>query len=118
MGHADRVTQLEDLVISKLHDPVAGRAVQMIVSRITIVVLKRAAIGQTQLAKQPGLNQKSQGPVNRRPADVMPGVVEVSHQFIGVEVFMGIEDVTNQHPAGLGELLVPDFQKCTEFLDR
>ena len=60
VGVTDRVAQLEDFVVAELDDPVARRAVQMIVRRIPVVMLERAAIGQPELAEKSRLDQQAQ----------------------------------------------------------
>ena len=115
---AHRVAQLQDLVVAELDDPVARRAVQVIVGRVAVVVLERAAIGQPQLAEQPGFDQQPQRPIDRRAADLVTGVVQVANQLVGIEVLVGIEDMTDQDPPGLGQLLAADLQEFAEFLDR
>lgn len=57
MRETHTVPKLQNLVIAKLDDPVARRAVQVIVSGIAVVVLERASIGQAELAEQPRLDQ-------------------------------------------------------------
>jgi hypothetical protein len=56
---AHRVAQLEDLLVAEFDDPIARRAVEMIVRWIPIVMLVRASIGQSQLAQQPRLNEQA-----------------------------------------------------------
>src|SRR4051794_4365064 len=93
VGQADGVAQSEDLVIAELDDPVARRAVEVVVSRITIVVLERAAIRQSELAEQPGLDQEPQRAIDRRAADRVPGIVQVADQLVGIKVLVRIEDM-------------------------
>ncbi len=96
------VPKLQNLVIAKLDDPVARRAVQVIVSRIAVVVLERTAIRQTQLAQQSGFDQKPQGAIHRRPAHVVTGIMQVTKEFIGIKMFVGIENMADEHAPGLG----------------
>ena len=115
---AERVAQLENLIVAELDDPIARRAVQVIVARRSVVVLEGAAVGQTKFAKQPRLDQQTQGTINGRPAHLVTGIVQVAHQFVSVEVLVRIKDMTDKHPAWLRQLLAPDFQELTEFLNR
>src|SRR5262245_28491123 len=85
---ADRVAQPEDLIIAELDDPVAARAVEMIVGGITVVMLERTAIGQAELAEQPGLDEQPERPIDGRAADLVPSVMEVADQLVGVEVLV------------------------------
>ncbi len=50
---AHGIAQLEDLVVSKLDNPVARSAVQVIMRGVAVVVLVGTAIGQPQLAQSP-----------------------------------------------------------------
>jgi hypothetical protein len=115
---AHRVAQLEDLVVAELNDPVARRAMQMIMGRIAIVVLECAAIRQPQLAQKARVNQQAQRSIDRRPADLVAGIVQITEQFVGIKVLVGIEDMANEHPTRLGQLLAADLEKFTEFLHR
>ena len=91
---------------------------KMIVRRRSVVVLERAAVGQPKLANQPGVNQQSQGSINGRPADVVPGVVQVADQLVSIKVLVRIKDMAHKHPTWLGELFAPDLEKLAEFLNR
>ncbi len=97
---ADRVAELEDLVVAELDDPVARSCNAVIVGGIAVIVLERAAIGQPELAEQSGLDQQPQRPVDGRTADVMTGVVQVTDQLVGVEVLVGIEDMLTSTAGG------------------
>ena len=108
-----RISSLRNSTI-RLHDVQC----KMVVSGIAVIVLERAAVGQPQLAKQPGLDQQPERPVHRRPADALAGIVQVADQLVGIEVLVRIEDVLDQHPPALGQLLAPDLQELAELLDR
>ena len=69
VGPADLVAETEDLVVAELDDAIARGAMQVVVRRVAVIVLEGAAIGQPQLAEQPGLDQQPERPVDRRPAD-------------------------------------------------
>src|SRR5438477_13051562 len=90
MLQADRVAEPEDLVVAELDDPVADRAVQVVVRRITIVVLERAAIGQPEFTQQAGLDQEPQSAIDGRAADVVAGVMEVPGLLIGRKMLVRI----------------------------
>jgi hypothetical protein len=115
---AHRAAQLENLVVAELDDSVARRAVQVIVGRVSVVVLERTSIGQSQLAQEAGLDQQAQRPVNRRATDLVAGIVKIAKQLIGVEVLVGVENMADKDPSGLCQLLAADLEKFAEFLDR
>src|SRR5262249_7443215 len=71
---------------------------------------------QSELAKQPRLDQQPQGPIDRRPADSVAGVVQVADQLVRVEVFMGIEDMSNEEASRAGQLLAPNLEEFAELL--
>ncbi len=50
--------------------------------------------------EQSRLDQQAQGAVNGRPAHMVAGIVEVANQLVSVEVLVGVEDMTDKHPAG------------------
>ena len=83
---------------------------------VAVVVLVGRPVGQPELAEQARLDQEPQGAVDRRPADRVPGVVQVGDQLIGVEMLVRVEDMPNKHPPGLGQLLAPDLQELAELL--
>jgi hypothetical protein len=115
---AHRAAQLENLIVAELDDSIARRAVQVIVSRVPIVVLERTSIRQSQLAQESGFDQQAQGPVHGRAADLVAGIVKIAKELIGVEVLMGVENMTDKDPSGLCQLLAADLEKFAEFLDR
>ena len=90
----------------------------MIVTRITVVVLECAAIGQAQLAEQSGVNQQPQGAVNGRAAHVVPGVMQVANELVSIEVLVGIKNMADQHPPGFGQFVTSYLEELAEFLDR
>ncbi len=90
----------------------------MIVRRIAIVVLERAAIRQTQLAQQTRFDEQPQRAIDRGPAHGVAGIVQVAEKLVGVKMLVSIEDMTNKNPPRLGELLATDLQEFAEFLHR
>ncbi len=117
MVRADFVTELEELIVSKFDDLIALRAMQVVVGRIAVIVLEGAAIGQPEFSEQAGLDEKAERPIDRRTAHLMPRRVQVSRQFIRVEMLVCIEDMTYQNPPRVGQLVPPNFEKLTKFLD-
>ena len=115
---ADRLAELADLVVAELDDRVALGAMQVVVRRVAVVVLVGGPVGQPELAEQARLDQEPKGPVDRRPADPAAGVVQVGDQLVGVEVLVRVEDVADQDPPRLGQLLAPDLEELAELLLR
>ena len=102
MNQTHGIAQSEDLVIAELDDSIAIGAMQVIVRGVTVIVLERGAIRQAELAEQARLDQESQRPVDRGAADPLSGIVKFSHQLIGIEVLVGMEDVVDQNSTTLG----------------
>jgi hypothetical protein len=69
MSPADGVADRANLVVAELDNPITNRAMQVIVSRIPVVVFVDCAICQAKLAQQASLNQQAQRSINGRPAD-------------------------------------------------
>lgn len=88
VGQAHGVPQPQDLVISELDDPVARRAVQVVVGGVAVIVLEGVAIRQPQLAEQARVHQEPQGPVDGGTTDALAGIVEVPDQLIRVEMLV------------------------------
>ena len=85
---------------------------------IAEVVLVGRPVGQAEFAEEAGFDQKAEGPVNRRAANLAAGFAEVGDEFVGVEMLVRVEDVANQDSSGLGELFAADFEKLAEFVFR
>ena len=115
---ADVISQLEDFVVAKLDDLVALGAVQMIVRGVAIVVLIGAAVRQAKLPKEARLDKQSKRSINRGPAHLMTGSIEIARELVGIEMLVRIEDVANHHPACLGQLVASNFEKFPKFVDR
>jgi hypothetical protein len=118
MCQAKRIAQLENFIIAEFDDPIARRAVQVVVAGGAIVMLKRAAVREAKLAQEARLDQQAQGAVNRRPAHLVPRIVQVAYQLVSVKVLMRVKDMTDDHPAGLRQFLFANFQELTEFFNR
>ena len=48
----------------------------------------------------------------------MTRIVQITHELVGIEVLVGIENVADKHAPGLGELFPTYFEEFTELLDR
>jgi hypothetical protein len=72
----------------KLDNPIARRAVQVVVARRTVVVLERTPIRKAKFAQKTRFDQESQGAINGRPAHLMTCVVQIPHQLVSVEVLI------------------------------
>ncbi len=88
MSPADRVAKPEDFVVPKLDHPVARSAMQVVVGRVPVVVLEGTPVRQPKLAQQARLDQQAKCSIDRRPADLLAGVVQVADQLVGVEVLV------------------------------
>ncbi len=95
---------------------VALGAVQVVVRGVAVVVLVDGPVGQAELAEQAGLDQEPEGPVDRRPAHPAAGGVQVGDQLVGVEMLVRVEDMADQDPPRLGQLLAPDLEELAELL--
>ena len=52
VGPADGIAEFLDLFIAKFHDPIARRAVQVVMGRVAVIVLESGPIGQPKLAQK------------------------------------------------------------------
>ncbi len=118
VSQADGIAKPQDLIVAEFDDPVASGAMQVVVSGISIVVLERTAIRQPELAEQPGLDEQSQGSVDGRAADALTGIMQVTDQFVGVEMLMRVKDVIDEDTPSFGQLVTADLQELAELLDR
>jgi len=98
----DGLSEPSDFLIVELDHRIALGAMQVVVGRVAEVVLVGRSVRQPQLAKQAGLDQQPQGPVNRRAADSESRAEQVRDQLICIEVLVMREDVANQDTPGLG----------------
>jgi hypothetical protein len=115
---ADRIPEPADFVVAEFDDLIALGTVHVVMRRITEIVLVGGAVGQAKFAEEPGLDEESEGPIDRRPAHLATGLAEVGDQLVGVEVLVGIEDMANQDAPGFGQLLAPDLQELAELVFR
>ena len=115
MRPADGITQLQDLVVAELDDPVADRTVKMVMRRVTVVVLVGSAVGQAKLTQQTGLDEQPQGSINRCTADRMPSIMYVTDKLVGVEMLVRVKNLANQNASRFGQLFAPNFQEFAKF---
>lgn len=114
---ADLVEQLEEFVIAEFDHLVAFRAVKVVVGRIAVVVLEGVAIGQAELSQETGLDKQPQRPIDGRAAHLMSRGVEVSHKLISIKVLVCIENMSNQDPPRIGQLVPANFEEFSKLLD-
>ena len=117
VGHADFLPELENLVIPEFNHLIALGAVQMIVRRITVIVLERIAVGEPKFSKKPRLDEQPQGAIDRGPTDRMPRLEQVSNQFVRIEMLVAVEDMTNHISSRASQFVSPNFEKFSELLD-
>ena len=112
------LTEPANLVVAELDDCIAFGALQVIVRRITIIVLVGGPVGQAEFAEQARLDQETQSPVDRRSAHPAAGIVHVGDQLVGVEMLVRVKDVADEDATRLGQFLAANFQKLAELLFR
>ena len=115
---ADRFLKAKDFFVFELDDGVALVAMKVVVRRIAVIVFERGPVGEPKFAKQAGLDEEPKGSIHRGSAYASARVVKVADKFLGVEVLMRIEHVTDQEPPRLGELLAANLEKLAEFFFR
>jgi hypothetical protein len=69
---------------------------EMLVLRVAVVVLVIDLGADIQLAKHPRIHQLGKCPVDRGPAHIQAGIVQVLDQSVGIEMAMPGEDVFDQ----------------------
>ena len=97
---------------------VALGAVQVVVRGVAVIVLVDRPVRQPELAEQPRLDQQPQRPVDRRAAHPAARVMQVGDQLVGVEVLVRVEDMADEDPPRLGQLLAPDLEELAELVFR
>ena len=118
MGQAHGIAKPQDLVVAELDDPIAGRAVQVVMSGVAIIVFECASVGEPEFAEQTGFDEEPQRPVDSRTADALTGVMQVADQLVGIEVLVGMKDMVDQHAPALGQFLTANLQELAKLLDR
>lgn len=110
VGHrlADRL----QLVCLELNQLIANLAIQMIVLRVSIIVLVYGPAAKGHFAEQPGLDQFIQSAVNGGPADAVAVVPlgEAVDQLVGIKMIVPLENMIHQGTSLLGNPLPTDLQ--------
>ena len=93
----NEVPNLQNIGTRELDQLPAFRTVQMIVLRVTVIMLVDTSAVQFESIQQTSIGKFSQRSVYRRPGNVVrfPFGREVLHQLIGVKMLMTIEDLLN-----------------------
>ncbi len=114
--HTDGFANPANLVVAEFDHLIAFGAMQVVMRGVAVIVFVGASIGEAKLPQQAGFHQQAEGAIDRRAADPTAGAVQVGHEFIGIEVLMGIEDMADKHAPGLGELFAANLQEFAELL--
>ena len=86
------------LLVLEFEQPVALRAVEMVVLGIAVVVLIDGPAVEDELAEQARIDEFAERAIDGRPADVprVPAGRELLHELVGVEMLVPREDVLDQ----------------------
>ncbi len=114
----DGLSEPSDFLIVELDHRIALGAMQVVMGRVAEIVLVGGSVRQSKLAQQASFDQQPQRPVNRRAADSQSRAEKIRDQFVRIEVLVMREDVADQDPPGLCELLAPDLQELAELINR
>ena len=93
-GHPAK-NRIELLALELDHRP-ALLADQMVVERITVVVVEDRARAELDPPEEAGVDQLGERAVNGCPADILAGRLQVLDQLFGVEVRVLGEDVRDE----------------------
>lgn len=92
------VAQFDELLVLEFEQPVALRAVEMVVLRVAVVVFIDGSTVEDELAKEPRIDEFPQRPIDGRPADVPLAAAggKLFHELVGVEMLVPRENVIHQ----------------------
>ncbi len=98
------VAQLDQLFVLEFEEPVALRAVEVVVLGIAVVVLIDGPAVEDELAQQARIDEFAERAIDGRPADVPfgPARRELLHELVGVEMLVSRKDVIDQGKPLLG----------------
>jgi hypothetical protein len=116
---SDFFEKFSDHFASELDQFVAFGAVEMVVLRVTIVVLVNAAAVQLETSQEPCVNKFFQSPINSGPRYVVqtPLAWKLVHQLVSVEMLMVAKDSFDQKTPLLGVSLASALKVLFESLD-
>ncbi len=86
----------------------------MIVRRIPVIVFICGTVGEAKLAQQARVDQQSERAINRGAADAPSRGLQLGDEFVGVEVFVRVENMTNQDTPWLGQLFAANLEEFAE----
>lgn len=86
----------------------------MIVRRISIIMFICGTVGETKLAQQARVDKQSEGAINRGAADASARGLQLGDEFVGVEVFVRVKNMTNQDTPRLGQLFAANLEEFAE----
>jgi hypothetical protein len=117
-GHG--VTEALQAVAVELDQSVAHLAIQVIVSRVAVFVFVDASAAEGHLSKQAGIHQLREGSIHGGPTDLAIGdhLLQVTHQFVGIEVIVVTKDLLDNQPALPSDSLAVSLQILSESLHR
>ena len=117
-GHG--LANLFHFVAGELDQLVALLAVQMIVLRVTVIVLVDGPVVEHHLAQQAGIDQLGQGAIDRGAAYALPThlLAQLLEQLIGVEMLVVAENPFDDDPPLLGDPFATALQEFLEPLER